>query len=382
MAMLTLQRRHTATCKHRSKGPDFLKCNCPIRACGSIDGKRTRLSLRTRDLSRASRRLAELSEPKQQPEAVPEKPRKLVEEAVAAFLAQRSDKQPETLRKYKRILKSIADFGVERSLSFLDQFTIDELDAYVLRRRPKLGEWTWNKEVEVLRQFFRFCFRRHWIEENPATDIKAPKPEVANEAIPYTREEIARILEAANTFGQHPYERLRARAMLLVLRHTGLRISDVVTLSRDHIHGRYLVKQAIKNKRVIRIELPQHVLDALAEVPLPKAASADCRLFFGSGNSSLRSLVKGAERTLAAVFERSGVSGAYPHRFRHTLASEILGEGGTTVEDAANVLGDDPAIVRRHYAKWIPAIQSRQDSILRKIHGTYLAQTEEQAVPL
>ena len=40
-AMLTIWRRHTATCPHRHKGRDFLKCDCPLWADGYVDGKRT-----------------------------------------------------------------------------------------------------------------------------------------------------------------------------------------------------------------------------------------------------------------------------------------------------------------------------------------------------
>jgi integrase len=115
----------------------------------------------------------------------------------------------------------------------------------------------------------------------------------------------------------------------------------------------------------------------LEVLPQPKAAPQDGRLFFSSGNASLRSLVKGAARTLAAVFERSGVERAHPHRFRHTLASELLGKGGT-YEEIAAILGDSPATIRRYYGKWTEEYQSRQDVLIRKIHGTDLTQVEEQ----
>ena len=37
----------------------------------------------------------------------------------------------------------------------------------------------------------------------------------------------------------------------------------VVTLSRDHIRGARLEKRAIKNHRIIRLELPSSVIEAL-----------------------------------------------------------------------------------------------------------------------
>lgn len=52
---------------------------------------------------------------------------------------------------------------------------------------------------------------------------------------------------------------------------------------------------------------------------------------------------------------------------------------GGTLEEVAAILGDGPATIRRYYAKWTEEYQSRQDALIRKIHGTNLAQAEEQA---
>ena len=79
-----------------------------------------------------------------------------------------------------------------------------------------------------------------------------------------------------------------------------------------------------------------------------------------------------------AVFKRSGVAGAHPHRFRHTLASELLGKDGS-IEKVAGILGDSPATIRRYYAKWTPEFQTLQDDLIRKIHGAHLAQAQKEA---
>jgi len=250
------------------------------------------------------------------------------------------------------------------------------MDAYS-SWRAKTG-WTWLKEIELLRQFFEFCRDREWIGKNPARGLQRPKIVEANDIVPYTIDEIVRIIAACGEIGRTSYERRRARAMVLVMRFTGLRISDVVTLSREHIKGTRLEKRAVKNHRMVRVELPPAVLSALDELPRPKAGAANNQLFFSSGNASMRSLVKGAERTLSVVFQRSGVERAKPHRFRHTLASELLGKGGR-IEEVAEILGDSPTTIRRHYAKWTPEYQSRQDALIRKIHGTDLTRAEEQA---
>ena len=126
------------------------------------------------------------------------------------------------------------------------------------------------------------------------------------------------------------------------------------------------------------MELPSSVLESLAHLPLPKAAAQDNKRFFSNDATGLRSLVKGAWRTMDAVFKRSGVAGAHPHRFRHTLASELVGQGGS-IEKVAGILGDSPATINRYYAKWTPEFQTQQDDLIRKVHGTHLAQAQKEA---
>jgi site-specific recombinase XerD len=369
--MLTLQRRHSPKCRNRNKVPGRKepRCRRPLWACGMVDQRRVRLSLKTRDLQRAARRLMEIED------RISGKPRKTIADALSAFAAQHSGKAPETKRKYKRILGFLLDFCADASIRYLDQVNVETMDRYSLWR-TKSG-WAWIKEVELLRQFFEFCRDREWTAKNPARSLKLPRMTEANNILPYTKQEIIAIIAACDQIGRTSYERRRARAMTLLMRYAGLRISDVVTLSRDHMRGTRLEKRAIKNHQMIRVELPSAVIEALEVLPHPKGAAG--RRFFSKDTAILRSLVKGAWRTMSAVFRQAGVRQAHPHRFRHPLASELLGKGGKLQEVAA-ILGDSAATISRYYAKWTPEYQSRQDDLIRKIHVTDLAQAEEQAV--
>jgi integrase len=333
-----------------------------------VNGRRVRESLKTRDLQRAARRLAEREEESYG------RPRKLLSEAVEAFHAQHAEQASETIRKYKRVLGYLSEYCTDRSLGRVDQINVEAMDGYRLWRNKT--NWTWIKEIEILRQFFSFCIDREWTTKNPARALKRPRLVEANDVVPYTSEQIVRIFTACDQIGRGIYERLRARARALLMRYTGLRISDVETLSRDHVHGTLLQRRSVKNHRWIRVDLPQVVLEALDRLPPPKGAAKDSRLYFSSGNASVRSLVKGAERAMAAVFKRSGVEGAHCHRFRHTLASELLAKE-VPIQVVADILGDKVATIERHYAKWMPERQARQDEALRRVYGTNLAQTEE-----
>ena len=371
--MLTLQRRHTKKCRDIDKGPNFLKClgQCPLRISGTLEGQRVRLSLNTRDLQRAARKVAEMED------RASGRPRKSIADAVEAFHVQHRGDGSETKRKYKRILNRLVDFCSQGQIHYIDRVSVEHMDEYAIWRNKQ--NWTWVKEIELLRQFFEFCRDREWTTKNPARSLKRPKMIEANDIVPYTQSEILKMIAACDEVGRSSYERRRARAMVLLMRFTGLRISDVVTLSRDQIRGTRLEKRAVKNHRMIRVELPAVVLNALEILPVPKAGAENNRRFFSKDDAVLRSIVKGAWRTLSAVFKRSGVKRAKPHRFRHTLASELLAKGGS-IEEVAGILGDSPAMVSRHYAKWTEEFQKRQDDLMRKIPGTNLTQTQLEVV--
>lgn len=358
--MLSLFRRHLKSCPHRAKGRAHTKCDCPVWCDGLIGGRRVRESLDTISWDRARRRALDREEA-----AVSPRTRKPVGDAIRAYMASRT-LESETARKYNRIARYLAVFAETRGLRTLDAIHLEDLDAY--RDARKLSALSWSKELQWLRSFFAFSLRRKWCEENPAKDMEMPPDPKPRPREPYTADEVSRILEACETFGQRPYERARARAMILLMRYYGLRISDVATLRRDRVSNGKIFLHALKNGAAIRLPLYPEVEFALSVTPAPMGAPADCPYFFWTGLGARSGHIYTVERSLKAVFTKSGVERAHAHRFRHTLATEILVSGGT-IEDAANILGDSPAVVRKYYAKWSSSYQHRTEELFMRVHG-------------
>src|SRR5215471_16402068 len=222
---LALYRRHLAACPHRDKGRQFTKCSCSIWVDGinERDGLPVRRSLETRDWQRAIRKLAALEDPRA-PQV------KSVEEAIAAFENHLSI-ESSTRRKYRNVLRHLREHLERVGVEDVMQVIVERLDSY--RASRKLSPVTSTKELQTLRQFFGFCQERRWIEDNPAKRIKPPRNIKPAEVVPYTDAEIERILAACSQMGRADYERRRARAMVLLLYYTALRISDVAMLERD-----------------------------------------------------------------------------------------------------------------------------------------------------
>ena len=397
---LSIFRRHRKDCPHRHKGRRWTRCQCPIWTDGHRErrGPRIRRRLQTTDWDRAHRELVGLEQGGAS--------HLTVDEALDKFQAHIADLADGTRRKYRNVLGHLRDFCRERRVVMLGGLTVELLDGYCGWRhcdpRPakkgaepepirKLGRLTLSKEIEFIRTFCQFCCDREWMRHNPARKIRIRGARPAAEVVPFTAAQVQALLDACEGFGRRPYERLRARAMVLLLRHTGLRISDVVTMTPDRItpDGRVLLYTRKTGGRVY-VPVPVEVLDALDAVPpslnwaplqecpgslktvdLVKTSGSNAAIsapgYFWSGRGSRKAAIGGAQRTLARLFKRAGVQG-HPHCFRHSLATDLLGVGAS-MQEVADWLGISVRIAERHYAKWAPARQSRIDALAERLHG-------------
>jgi integrase len=188
------------------------------------------------------------------------------------------------------------------------------------------------------------------------------------------------MIAACDFIGQCSYERKRARAAILLLRYTGLRVSDVATLERKRIQNGQILLYTKKTGGTVFLPVPDELQRALDALPCPKGATAPPPYFFWNGLMSKRAHVRVIDRMLRSVFKRAGVERAHAHRFRHTLATEILARGGTA-QDAADILGISPAVVLKHYAKWSQAREERITKLFEAVYpGTYLVHEKKGTV--
>ena len=79
---------------------------------------------------------------------------------------------------------------------------------------------------------------------------------------------------------------------------------------------------------------------------------------------------------MLALGRRAGVPNAHPHRFRDTLAVDMLSRGATPY-DVAKMLGDTIETVERHYTPFVKELRERVRSILE--NGTGLESTVTRA---
>jgi integrase/recombinase XerD len=255
---------------------------------------------------------------------------------------------PETTRKYKLIFRQLTEFADDRGWRYVNQLDLDELTAF--RSRWKDAPLSASKKLERLRSVLKFALRRKWITENPALELDPPKIK-PTPTLPFTTDEMQRILKAATDPRVHTF--------ILVMRHSGLRISDTTTLATESLKGHRLRLYQTKTGEHVYVPLPQDVAAALRSLPRKNPA-----YFFWTGNGKPISAVSIWWRCLKGVFKKANVSKGRSHRFRDTFAVALL-EAGVSLESVSMLLGHQSVrITEKHYAPWV---KTRQDALDREI---------------
>jgi site-specific recombinase XerD len=261
---------------------------------------------------------------------------------------------PAQLGKYKLLVKELRDWFPERVVSGI---SVEDVSAY--RESWDLSPVTSSKKLERLRTFFRFCVDRGWIENNPARLLKAPKVR-QKPTLPFSPEEWEKILWATEIYPDRPKgRRPQVKAFVLLLRYSGLRIGDAVSLERKRIRDGKLLLYTAKAGTPVWLPLPAEVLSSLQRV----AISDHC---FWSGVGKLKSAVADWQRSLAKLFTLAGVKG-HAHMLRDFFAVDLLNHG-VSLENVAALLGNTVRIAEKHYSPWV---ESRQVELEKAVIKTW-----------
>jgi integrase len=189
--------------------------------------------------------------------------------------------------------------------------------------------------------------------------VKAPKVKVAP-TLPFSADEMTRILEACD---RYPGNVDRMKVVVLMMRHSGLRIGDTFALTRDRIKGNKLFLCTQKTGTPVYVPLPPAVVAALGTL------DGDGAYFFTSGKAKPQTARANWSRYLVAVFEAATVQGAHSHRFRDTFAVTLL-EAGVSIENVSVLLGHSSVrITERHYKPWVKTLQKKLEDEVRKTWG-------------
>jgi integrase/recombinase XerD len=206
-----------------------------------------------------------------------------------------------------------------------------------------------------------------WIAVNPAKGIKSRGVKQAP-TMPFSADQWRDILTALDMYGeihkQSPETiRRQLRALMLLLRYSGLRICDAVALRTSAVDakGRLFLYQA-KTGEPVKLPLPDEVLNAL------RAIEEGGPYYFWNGTSTLKSRMTEWQERLKKVFVIAGIPDGHAHRFRDTFSVAML-DAGVSLETVSILLGHKSIkTTEKHYA---PFVKSRQEALEAAVKGTW-----------
>ena len=235
--MFTTYRRHGINCPHRKDGRKHLRCACPLWVDGRVSRlRRIHKALGTSNWQTAQQIVRDLETGNTRLEtAKPESEPMSLAQAWERFLVSLESRrlQQSTIRKYRLLERKMTQCGEQNNIKLLIECDLDFLDSF--RAVWKDGALSSCKKLERLKAFFRFANQRKWISSNPAVELRAPKVR-ARPTMPFDASEMQRVLDATDRYLAEGAANGRAnarriRALVLLCRYSGLRISDVVNLS-------------------------------------------------------------------------------------------------------------------------------------------------------
>jgi site-specific recombinase XerD len=260
---------------------------------------------------------------------------------IADFLAdlERRDASPRTRESYAR---DLAQFGRWFEGSTGEAFAPERLTrsdvrdyrAHLLTVEHRAPA-TVNRRLAALRAFFRFCRARGLLREDPTTDVKgiatAPRAPRWLE-----KREVDRLIRAVERHGSK-----RDLAVVLTLRHTGVRVSELCGLTLADLtlserKGEVVVRGKRRKVRVLPLNVDAR--RALREYLAVRPQAESTALFIGQRGEGLKP--RAIEKVVEKYARAAQLEQVTPHTLRHSFAKHLL-DGGEPLTTLPLLLGHE-----------------------------------------
>lgn len=271
-----------------------------------------------------------------------------------------------TLEAYSRDLNRLAEFLAERSVRAWGDATKSDLRAYIADLRGRrLSERSVVRLLGSMRRFYRFLLKEEMVASDPVPEFSARG---AAGRLPET-------LGAADmrTLLDQPDEAkplgARDRAMLELLYGSGLRVSELVslTLQQVNLEGNYLTVRG-KGAKVRLVPFGRWARDYLQRYlreVRPRFLTRGHSDYVFLTRSGTRLTRQGFWKLLRGYARRAGLDHRVtPHTLRHSFATHLL-EGGADLRAVQSMLGHSDIATTQIYTH---VSRSRIKKVHRQFH--------------
>ena len=240
---------------------------------------------------------------------------------------------PSTIVNYLADLRAFLRWGKDQIAPdfSLPQVSTEHIRLYrdYLAKELNRAASTVNRHLMALRKFFAFAIEFGEISINPTAGVSLVQDNGQAGSRPLTDEEVERLLEAAQQGSRAGLVR-RDAAILQLLLHTGLRVSEIANLQKDDLifdnPGVHLqICDTYDEGKKRHLPLPEDVYKALIDYLKVRPQISAVEYFFLSqeGRSISNRTV---QRIITDCAKAAGLKGVSAQSIRRTFALQLLSE--------------------------------------------------------
>lgn len=208
--------------------------------------------------------------------------------------------------------------------------TVYHLRQYLAQEKARgISDRTLEGTRQVFSAYFNWLQREGLIESNPTANLGAIKCQ-KKVKVTYTEVDIEKMKFGCKT--------LRDRAIIAFLLSTGCRISEMTQLDRDDIDLVNLECTVLGKGNKERTVYLDPVTGMLLKTYMGSRTDDHPALFIGKGSERLTP--GGVRFMLKKVADVANVDHVHPHKFRRTLATNLI-RHGMPIQEVAAILGHD-----------------------------------------
>jgi site-specific recombinase XerD len=254
------------------------------------------------------------------------------EAKIRMFVASKKavNRQNNTLQQYTREIRNMLAFLGKR----LEDITGMDLRYYygVMREQRGIKMSTMQTRLHYLSSFWDFLTAEELVHNNPVKKVGLLKLEKTIKK-PFSAEEMEALRTGCNT--------LRDRALVEFLYSTGVRVSELAALNVSDIEmGKQELIVYGKGSKERKTYLTDSAKFYLKRYLDERKARNQEPLFITLDYPHNRLTVAGVQHMLRQLGQRSGVDNVHPHRFRRTIATDLLNRG-MPIEQVKEFLGHE-----------------------------------------
>lgn len=239
------------------------------------------------------------------------------------YLEYEKNNSPRTLENYSLWINRFVSYVWNVDVTTITKMQI--LDYRMYLNQLWLSKKTINYHIVALRSFFKFCLK------NDIDCISPDKLELAKmptrEINFLTQEEVDKILQAPLDFEKDDLKRKRDYAILQILYSTGLRVTELINLTRDQIDSETKQFSVMwKGSKIRAIFLTEKAKAALVQYLLTRSDDSEYLFVSLSANSRGQKLSRNSVEEIVKKYKNLAwiKKKVTPHTLRHSFATALL----------------------------------------------------------